>query len=56
MSIEHGRRVLQIEGEAILALVGRVGEGFSKAVDLLAGCRGKIVVTGRPARFNWAAP
>lgn len=46
MSIEHGRRVLQIEGEAILALVGRVGEAFTKAVDLLAGCRGKIVVTG----------
>ncbi len=46
MSIKHGRRVLQIEGEAILALIGRVGEAFTKAVDLLAGCRGKIVVTG----------
>lgn len=46
MSIEHGRRVLTIEGEAVLALVKRVGEEFVKAVDLLQACRGKIVVTG----------
>lgn len=41
-----GRSVLEIEGQAILALIPRVGEEFKKAVELLYGCRGRIIVTG----------
>jgi len=40
------RRVLEAEAEAIRALADRVGDSFARALDLLAGCRGKIVVTG----------
>jgi arabinose-5-phosphate isomerase len=45
-SIHEGRRVLQIEARAVEALVSRLGEHFAKAVDLLAACTGKVVVTG----------
>lgn len=46
MSIERGKRVLEIEARAITALVGRLDGRFEEAVSLLAGCRGKVVVTG----------
>lgn len=46
MSIQHGKRVLDIEARAISALVDRVDERFAKAVDLLYGCTGKVVVSG----------
>jgi arabinose-5-phosphate isomerase len=40
------RRVLQIEAAAILALVDRLDGAFDRAVDLLRGCRGRVIVTG----------
>lgn len=43
---ETGRRVLQIEANAILRLIARIGPSFDRAVDLLAGCRGRVVTTG----------
>jgi arabinose-5-phosphate isomerase len=43
---ETGRRVLRIEGQAVLDLVERVGEGFERAVELLVGCRGRVIVSG----------
>lgn len=46
MSIQQGKRVLEIEARAIAALVDRLDERFSKAVDLLHGCAGKVVVSG----------
>ena len=46
MSIQHGKRVLAIEARAIAALVDRLDERFAKAVDLLHGCTGKVVVSG----------
>ena len=46
MSIQHGKRVLDIEARAIAALVDRLDERFAKAVDLLHGCAGKVVVSG----------
>lgn len=46
MSIQEGRRVLEIEARAIAALVDRVDERFAKAVDLFYGCTGKVVVSG----------
>lgn len=45
-TVARGRRVLRIEGEAVLALGERLNADFGRAVDLFASCRGKIVVTG----------
>ena len=46
MSIEQGRRVLEIEARAITNLVHRLDHRFTEAVDLLHGCAGKVVVSG----------
>jgi arabinose-5-phosphate isomerase len=40
------RKVLQTEAAAILALVDRVDGEFSRAVELLRGCKGRVIVTG----------
>ncbi len=40
------RKVLQTEANAILALVSRVDGRFERAVDLLLGCRGRVIVAG----------
>jgi arabinose-5-phosphate isomerase len=39
-------RVLQAEAEAIQTLVGRMGPPFLRALEITAGCTGKIAVTG----------
>lgn len=44
--IERAKEVLRIEAGAIASLVERVDEKFSRAVELLSGCRGRVVVTG----------
>ena len=44
--IEIGRRTIQIEQDAIEALIPRVDEGFSKACRLMLECSGRIVVVG----------
>ena len=46
MSVEHGRRVLEIEARAIQGLVDRIGREFTAAVERLYGCSGKVVVSG----------
>lgn len=48
------RRVLTIEAEAILALRDRLGETFLKVADLLARCRGKVVLSGTGKSGNVA--
>lgn len=45
-SIEEGKRVLDIEAQAILDLKDRLDERFEKAVDLICQCQGKVVVAG----------
>jgi arabinose-5-phosphate isomerase len=45
-SLNEGRRVLQIEARAVLALIDRLDEHFTKAVELLYNCKGKVVVSG----------
>jgi arabinose-5-phosphate isomerase len=45
-AIERARRVLEIEAEAVRALVDRVGEELERAVELLAETSGKVIVTG----------
>ena len=46
MSIEHGKRVLEIEARAIADLIDRLDHRFSQAVDVLFACTGKVVVSG----------
>jgi len=41
-----GREVLKVEGEAVLALIPRLGEEFNEAVEILYRCRGRIIATG----------
>ena len=40
------RKVLETEAKAILALVDRVDGSYDAAVELLRGCRGRVIVTG----------
>ncbi len=46
MSLETARRVLRIEAEAIEGLLERLDERFNRAVELLFGCQGRVVITG----------
>ena len=46
MSQEQAKRVLRIEADAVARLIDRIDENFDKAVDLIMGCRGRVVVTG----------
>lgn len=44
--IEYGRQCLKDEAEAISGLVDSLDENFSKAVDMIYSCHGKVIVTG----------
>jgi arabinose-5-phosphate isomerase len=44
--LELARQVLRTEAGAILGLVDRVDGAFTAAVDVLAGCRGRVLLTG----------
>jgi arabinose-5-phosphate isomerase len=45
-ALEMARDVLQIEAAAVLALVNRLDERFTRAVALLLHCKGRVVVSG----------
>ncbi len=45
-SLADARRVLAIEAAAITALAARLDDSFARAVELIAGAAGKVVVTG----------
>lgn len=45
-SIETARRVLAKEAEAITSLARSLGPDFDRAVELLASCEGKVILTG----------
>ncbi len=40
------RKVLETEAAAILALVPRLDDRFDRAVELLLGCKGRVILTG----------
>src|SRR5262249_4108798 len=44
--LSRARRVLEIEGAGLAALRDRLGLEFARAIDVLLGCRGKVIVTG----------
>jgi arabinose-5-phosphate isomerase len=45
-SLDLARKVLEIEAAAILGLLECLDHRFEKAVDFVAGCRGRVIVTG----------
>lgn len=40
------RKTFEIEAAAVLGLVGRLGDEFARAVELMLQCRGRVVVMG----------
>jgi arabinose-5-phosphate isomerase len=46
MSRETARKVLEIEAEAIRALIPRLDSSFDRAVEILLACGGRVVTTG----------
>src|SRR2546425_5877625 len=46
MSLDTARRVLKIEAQAIQEVLQRLDASFERAVELLIGCQGRIVVSG----------
>jgi arabinose-5-phosphate isomerase len=44
--LRRAKEVLNVEVRGIVSLVHRLDDRFVRAVDLLHGCRGKVVVTG----------
>jgi arabinose-5-phosphate isomerase len=44
--IARARRVFDVEASALIALRDRTGDAFARAIDVLLGCRGKVIVTG----------
>jgi DNA-binding MurR/RpiR family transcriptional regulator len=44
--IARAREVVRIEAAAVAALEGRLDDTFVRAVETLAACRGKVIVSG----------
>jgi arabinose-5-phosphate isomerase len=45
-ALDLARQVLRIEGEAVLALCGRIDDAFLRALALILNCRGRVIVSG----------
>ena len=45
-AVRQARRTLALEAEGIAAVSSRLDERFDRAVEIVARCRGKVVVTG----------
>jgi arabinose-5-phosphate isomerase len=46
MTLEYAREVLNTEAEAIRKVAGMLNEDFLKAMDMVIGCKGRIILTG----------
>ena len=46
MSLETARQVLEIEAATLRDLIDRLDARFARAVELIYGCQGRVVVTG----------
>ena len=46
MALETARKVLEIEARTLAELIGRLDERFTRAVETLVACSGRVVVTG----------
>lgn len=45
-TIDFAKKCFEDEAQAILDMIPRLDENFSKAVDLIFNCKGKLIVTG----------
>ncbi|MDR2882123.1 MAG: KpsF/GutQ family sugar-phosphate isomerase [Azoarcus sp.] len=45
-ALELGRRVLEIEAQAVVALAERLDESFAQAIEMILQCRGRVIVSG----------
>ena len=43
---QHGRKVLELESQAVAELATRIGENFALACEYILNCQGRIVVVG----------
>jgi arabinose-5-phosphate isomerase len=46
ITIERGRRVIRLEREALAGIEERLDDAFATAVEMIAGARGRVIVTG----------
>lgn len=46
MSLKQAKEVIHIEAAAIKNLAKQIDKNFAKAVDLIAACQGRLVITG----------
>lgn len=44
--IDRAREVLSVEADALLRLRERIDESFEQAVDMILGCKGRVIITG----------
>ena len=44
--VERGRRVIQMERDALAELEMRVGDEFARAVEMIAASRGRVIIAG----------
>ena len=44
--LDRGREILRAEGDAVLRMADALDDSFCRAVRMIAGCTGKVVVTG----------
>lgn len=45
-ALDLARQVLRIEGDAVLALAGRIDGAFLQALSLILNCHGRVIVSG----------
>lgn len=45
-ALKLGRRVLEIEAQAVASLAERIGEAFVQAIGMILECKGRIIVSG----------
>jgi arabinose-5-phosphate isomerase len=44
--VDYGRQVLKVEAEAVSSLMSKLDDSFDRAVEMILGCRGRVVCTG----------
>jgi len=45
-AIARAKEVLKTEAESILQLIGKVGDSFARAVDIIYRSKGRVIITG----------
>jgi arabinose-5-phosphate isomerase len=45
-TIKRAKEVLKIEAQSIMRLMDKINENFTRAVDLIFQCKGRVIITG----------